>query len=219
LCSLLIGVHRTSRDSIPRSLGSQRTTDGHYGTMASSLSSPRPTRLPTHVGEVDEHSSRMGTPRSRLMSFLSSFIRPALRKTTQSTEVDGSDPNLERGSTTNTITDDTRTFWSEGIPSQNLPVQEIYFIGLIDILQRYTLFKKIERGIKGANVHLLGGMDSNTLGQGDTASHASAIARRTLLTSTWSNAVSDMFERSEHSVEEPGRYAERLVEFVRAAIA
>lgn len=72
-----------------------------------------------------------------------------------------SDPNDNLPSTSNTpIMDEPLSFnesvWAQGIPSVKLANQEIYFVGLIDVLQKFTLVKWIERGLKGANARLLG---------------------------------------------------------------
>ncbi|RKP08096.1 phosphatidylinositol-4-phosphate 5-kinase-domain-containing protein [Thamnocephalis sphaerospora] len=246
--SVLIGVHRGARGSVSKSLVSQRTQEMTYSLSRPSTSHSHrpPPRSSSSVGthttlgaELDARNDRDDTPQSRLISFLSNLLRPALGgPAVNAATGDGSsrafDTDLERGSATNTVADayDAVSFWCEGIPSRGLPNHELYFIGLIDVLQRYTFFKKLERGIKGANAHLRVAVDTTTISARDghngadnptnPLADANDNSRRMLLSSTWSNAMSvrDMFtlEREEHSVEEPGRYAERLLDFVRTVI-
>ncbi|KAF9939335.1 Phosphatidylinositol 5-phosphate 4-kinase type-2 alpha [Mortierella alpina] len=49
--------------------------------------------------------------------------------------------------------------WSQGVTSEGLPegYEVVYYFGLIDVLQKYNLLKRLERNLKGANVRLLGG--------------------------------------------------------------
>ncbi|KAF9325691.1 Phosphatidylinositol 5-phosphate 4-kinase type-2 alpha [Podila minutissima] len=53
---------------------------------------------------------------------------------------------------------DNSNSWSQGVPSVGLPdgYEAVYYFGLIDILQKYNMFKWLERNIKGANARLLG---------------------------------------------------------------
>ncbi|KAG0082591.1 Phosphatidylinositol 5-phosphate 4-kinase type-2 alpha [Podila epicladia] len=53
---------------------------------------------------------------------------------------------------------DNNNSWSQGVPSVGLPdgYEAVYYFGLIDILQKYNMFKWFERNIKGANARLLG---------------------------------------------------------------
>jgi hypothetical protein len=66
----------------------------------------------------------------------------------------------------------------------------VYFFGLVDILQKYTIKKWIERGLKRSTSRL----------------RASA------------NPVTETFIGIEDSIEEPERYASRLVEFMNKVI-
>ncbi|RKP25962.1 phosphatidylinositol-4-phosphate 5-kinase-domain-containing protein [Syncephalis pseudoplumigaleata] len=269
--SLLIGVHKCPRDSASKSYRTIDTSDVHSrastshstpaslaatGTGQGSMwSTPSIYSLASHA-----NAGSLGQGRSRLVSFISKLIWTRRRQQQQQQQ----QQQLEEGTISsgrtapmpaptygsssadidrsNADADEVASLWMEGIASSGLPTREIYFIGIIDILQRYTLFKKIERGIKGANVHLRGAVDATVVaaardGNKVVARNGSPPARgsrhdeveggdgRRLLSlsSTWSNgamAVREMLtlEREEFSVEEPGRYAERLLAFVRSVI-
>lgn len=288
--SVLIGVHKCSRDSVsksyhtfePLSTLSRTTTSRSTATspnnMANAANTGTTNTTNTGHGSLwstpsiysltsNNNGSSLGHGRSRLVNFISKLIWTRRRQQQQQLEEGGapstissdrtaSTPahtfnttDLERGSHMSDVYEPV-SLWIDGISSSGLPKGEIYFIGIIDILQRYTLFKKIERGIKGANVHLRGAVDAKmtttrhdsppTLNtpksSGDRqrppphqhhhyrrSSNDSHGKRSLQLASTWSNgamAVREMLtlERDEFSVEEPGRYAERLLAFVRSII-
>jgi len=72
------------------------------------------------------------------------------------------------------VNEDVTISWSHGITSVELEDEEefemIYYFGMVDILQKYSVFKWIERNLKGAR---LLGSGSAPLGQGTTGSNPS----------------------------------------------
>ncbi|KAJ3074536.1 Phosphatidylinositol 5-phosphate 4-kinase type-2 alpha [Podochytrium sp. JEL0797] len=134
---------------------------------------------------------------------------------------------------------------SEGLVSDTVEY-EVYFIGLIDALQKFNFAKWIERGIQrkkhGASSSAIARTSSNSCisQQSSTGSNASCVTIRAdhplddhvaidvtvgvPVSPTGSSGgggqvcgrrVSGSLAMPEVSVEEPGRYAERLLDFVR----
>ena len=97
----------------------------------------------------------------------------------------------------------------------------MYFIGLIDILQKFNLVKWLERGFK-RQASFLTSNDTWSVGDFKGESAASESFFRFIQPDTGMKSPPPMsptvWDGAEHSVEEPQRYASRLLDYIRGVL-
>ncbi|KAJ9065045.1 hypothetical protein DSO57_1023926 [Entomophthora muscae] len=160
--SVLVGIHRPPKVKVrtpptstplPSIRGSRSGSIASSRNYASPLSSPhtQASIIPPFFSSASNLLSSILLPNSGSPQAKDSadyFAEPSPRPLPTGLS-DSEDPN-------------TPPIWQAGVRSVRLPNSEVYYIGIIDILQKYTIVKWLEKGLKGYNARLLGGVGTPT---------------------------------------------------------
>ncbi|TPX34861.1 hypothetical protein SmJEL517_g02634 [Synchytrium microbalum] len=194
--SLLIGIHR--RERVQPSFA----TSSSNPSFRQHRSSRVPDTWPRHASVYSSIRSIRSNIPTQAATFFMWLVNGSASESGQSSVEDAAD-------------DEATPFHKQyhgGLKSVGMMASdveyEIYYIGIIDILQRFNFSKWVERGLKRQASFL------TEQWRGSESDEGLNSPKSPTLQAVSPTNHSTVWEGIEHSVEEPQRYASRLVDFV-----